>query len=245
MHSEAILQQLDLAAVARSCEQETAKYRRGEPSDERYCLELFKRALAHSAAREAHGSAPRYVDDQAREVLVATYSSYIRLQLNRKAVPAAALDELVQLTWFSFWRAANKGLVFEGLAAALAYMQRVAVSQVISYRRGERQQRELSLQAHMAETGQEPAAGAESELFTAYQRERFRERCAEVLPTALERQVFWLRYRRGLTPQAIAQVLNQRLPGTPYTARKVSDILDRCFRRLSEDPEIRDILQAD
>ncbi len=46
-------------------------------------------------------------------------------------------------------------------------------------------------------------------------------------------------------PQEIARRLNQTTGGQDYTARRVSNILEQSFRRLSEDQEIRDLLQGD
>ena len=99
----------------------------------------------------------------------------------------------------------------------------------------------------IATAGEAPLPGSLTDLFDLYSRRRFRERCRELLLDPLESQVFGLRYGQGFTPQEIARMLAQsgNAPDPPFTARRVSDMLERCFRRFSVDPEIRELLRGD
>lgn len=247
--TELALQQIVLAELVAACRRETVRFQREGESDARFCLEIFRRALRTGTLDEpVNGTAPEYIDEAAREQLVVLYTEYILAQVNRKALPTQAHGELIQDVWRNFWQAANRGLTFDTLAAALAYLRQVTVSEVIKHRRsGYRRAREESLQALVERVGEERAISPASDLFEAHARSRFRERCAEVIDEPHEYRIFWLRYGLGYSPKEIALHISR--PGfstaSGYTARNISDILERCFRRLSEDAEIRALLQGD
>ncbi len=242
------LQQITLTELVAACKRETARFQHSGTSAPRYCLELFHRALRLSNTAEADaGTATPYADDAAREQLVLLYTDYILAQINRAAIPSHWRSELVQDVWRNFWQAANHGLAFNTLAAALAYLKQVTVSEVIKYRRRKyRRAREESLQELTERVGEEPTTET-TDLFETHVRTRFRERCAEVIRDSEEYRIFWLRYGLGYRPKEIARLLTDANPSTSrrYTERNVSDILERCFRRLSEDSESRALLQSD
>lgn len=239
------LQQISLGEIVAACRRETTRFQRLGTSDPRFCLEVFQRALRLQSGSAAEaGTAPRYADEAARNELVNLYTDFILAHVNRNAVLPQQQPELVQDVWRNFWQAANNGLAFTSLAAALAYLRQVTVSEVIKFRRrGYRRAREESLQAIVEQSGQEPSVGPE-DLFVEHARARFRARCTELLDDATEHQIYWMRYGLGYSPKEIAQRLSQT-EDRKLTARNVSDILERCFRRLAEDPEIRALLQSD
>lgn len=247
--TEHALQQIALAELVAACRRETVRFQREGASDSRFCLEIFRRALRMGTLdRPTKGTAPAYADEAAREQLVVLYTEYILAQVSRKALPTQARGELIQDVWRNFWQAANHGLTFDTLAAALAYLRQVTISEVIKHRRGGyRRAREESLQALVERAGEEPAISPAADLFEAHARSRFRERCAEVINDPHEYRIFWLRYGLGYSPKEIAlRICEPGFSAAPrYTARNISDILERCFRRLSEDAEIRALLQSD
>lgn len=152
------LYQLPLNDLELACRSETRRFQRGEPSDQRYCLEIFRRALQHlSSSVSETTSVDRYADEAARNMLVSLYSEYIRAQINRAALPRQWHDDLVQDVWRNFWMAANHGLMFNTLAGALAYLRQATVSVVIKYCRTYRARaREESLQALVERDGEAP-----------------------------------------------------------------------------------------
>jgi RNA polymerase sigma factor (sigma-70 family) len=240
---------LPLLELESACVRETRRFRERGASDARFCLEIFRRALQHSVASgSAPMRSPTYADEAARATLVRIYTEYIRAQINRKALGQQAIDDLIQEVWRNFWMAANGGLLFPTLEAALSYLKLATASVVIKHlRRVQSRAREDSIQAMSAETGEAPLPAPDEGPFNAHIRQRFRARVRELLGATLEGEIYWLRYGHGYSPREIAALLAK----TPHnaddrlTARRVSDILERCIQRLSADPEIRDLLQAD
>lgn len=239
--------ELPLAELERSCRRETRRYKEQQTSDQHFCLEIFRRALEHRPAPAERSTAPVYADEDARDLLVTLYTDYIRAQINRAALQHALAEELIQEVWRNFWMAANSGLVFTSLGAALTYLQRATVSVVIkSARQTRARAREDSLQAMVERVGEEPLPGGAGDLFDQYARQRFRERCRELISDELEHRIFWLRHGYGFTPKEIVQHLARLdiAAEPPLTPRRVSDLLERTFRRLSQDTEIRTLLEG-
>src|SRR5919197_352841 len=88
------LEQWPLTEIDRACQRETTRYRRREPSDTRFCLEIFRRALIYDG-----GNPPIRVDEAAGEILTRTYTEFIKAQINRTALQASSIDDLVQQVW--------------------------------------------------------------------------------------------------------------------------------------------------
>jgi len=235
-----------LEDLTRACRGETIKFRKGQTSDGRFCLEIFRRALRIDASH-SDGNAPIYLDDAARETIIAIYTDFIQAQINRQAVPWIERDDVVQQIWLRFWQAARSGLSFPTLQAALSYLHLATVTTVIEVRRRERQrQREESLE--QPEGRSERVLFAAQDMFSEYTRRRFVTRCQEILAEPLERQVFWMRYSMGYAPREIARELAQQgisIKARAPTARIVSDLLEQMIKRLAVDLEIRDLLQSD
>jgi RNA polymerase sigma factor (sigma-70 family) len=260
---------MSLPDLEAACRQETRRFRNAGLSDARFCLEIFHRALLHApdhlastyeihtqqelAERSvpAHSTATglHYSDEAARIVLVQIYTDYIKAQINREAARMTPLDDLVQQVWLRFWRAANNDLVFHSLEAALNYLKQTTVSTLLENQRQLRKrQRDTSLEVLMSTTGAPMLIDSSGDLFLEHIQERFRARCREVLTDPFEYRVFWMRYGRGLPPREIARELvgeGVLANARPMTARTVSDLVERCCRRLRTDPEIQDLLRGD
>ena len=84
---------LSVAELCRRCSDETARYRSGEPHEDRFCLDLFRRAIVERGEECWTG-------------LVAIYAALVQgwCRAARKT-PTADLDELATLSWERFWRA--------------------------------------------------------------------------------------------------------------------------------------------
>lgn len=243
------LYEAPLRELERRCREESRRYRVQGFSDGRFCLEIFHRALNQSGRQDGAGASPSYADEPARELLVLIYTDYIRAQISRRARHLVQEEDVIHDAWSYFWQSANdQHLVFHSLGAALQYLSRVTLTAVIRHsRRTRRQQREESLQAMAEETGGEPLLAPYSDQFDEFARQQFRKRCYMCLPDLTTQQIFYLRYGLGYKPKEIAAWLNEHLEGrnVDYTARSVSDIVDRSIQKLSKDPEIRDLLQGD
>lgn len=246
------LEQLSLAELETACRQSTALYRRGEgaQSDPRFCLEIFRRALRLRAEESTDATSAASYDEDAWNVLVDIYTDFIKANINRQARHTEALDDLIQQVWLRFWRVARQGrLDFPSLDAALSYIKITTVTTLIESRRAFLERRREESLAYLNETtGTEPVAGTGNDPFTQHARKLFRDRCREVLTDPLEYRVFWMRYSMGIPPREIARqladegvMIRERKPN----ARVVSDLLERSFKRLKLDPEIRDLLRND
>lgn len=243
MSSEPI-EQLPLSDLEQACRKETQNYRRSLASDTRFCQEIFRRALGQLVE-----GVPQYMDEEARTILVRTYTPFIEANINRAAVRSLPFDDLVQQVWLRFWRAANRGLSFPTLEAALNYLKQTTVSTLIEAQRQQRKRdRDDSLQQVVGALGEESLNDTTADLFNQHSQQRFRERCREVLVDPLEYQVFWMRYGMALPPREIARILDRqgcRIKEQAPSARAVSDILERSCRRLRLDQEIYDLLRFD
>jgi hypothetical protein len=256
------VESLSLADLENACRRETKRYQHGEVSDRRFCLEIFHRALRQAvnssngtsavlvgAIKQRGGVAPHYTDEDARRLLVTIYSEFIKAQINRSAVPGIPLEDFVHQVWLHFWQAANNGLTFVSLEAALAYLKQTSISTLIRQRRRAWDvAREESLQQYVDVIGEGALADADADIFARHTQQRFRARCREILTDPLEYRVFWMRYGMALPPRTIAERLAQEdvlINGRSATARSISDLVDRCCKRLCLDQEIRDLLQSD
>jgi hypothetical protein len=80
------------ADLCRRFREETARYRPGEPSDDRCSFEVFRRAIVEG-------------DEHCWHEIVATFDGVVRGWCRRAAGGwASDLDELAALTWEKFWR---------------------------------------------------------------------------------------------------------------------------------------------
>jgi RNA polymerase sigma factor (sigma-70 family) len=268
-HESPLPESLPLAALEAACRQETRRFRNAGVGDSRFCFEIFRRALLHTAdllvsadgARTPQRSikrsvrpsstetTPTYGDEAARTVLVQIYTDYIKAHINREAARMTPLDDLVQQVWFRFWRAANNQLIFPSLEAALNYLKQTTISTLLEdQRQWRKRQRDTSLHEIMSRISEHTLIDSSADLFLAHIQQRFRDRCREVLTDPFEYRVFWMRYGRGLPPREIARELDGEgvlANARPMTARTVSDLLERCCRRLRTDPEIQDLLRGD
>ena len=233
MESEQLLpRQLPMVELERYCRAETLKRRRQETDDPRYCLEIFRRALAIPA------------DHEARETLVALYTSFIEAKLPASPLVMAitSREDLVQDTWFFFWRAARNGrLTFRTLPQALAYLGLARKSAVFNALRSARKpEQSLESEAEIADPMADPFSGMIKQAFL--------ERLRVVVDDPLHSRIFWLRYHDELPPRQIAELLNRErvsLDGQSPTAQAISQLLYQLCRRLEQDAEIQRLLKND
>lgn len=236
-----------LRIIEQKCVEQTKIYRREGRSDERFCLELFRRALAITGTN-THGM-PLYADEEARTLLITIYSQYLRALINRQATHTLSVEDIIQQAWLRFWQAARQGFVFTSLGEALSYLQLVLRATIIMARKEERQhRRDESLSTFLREGEEMQVADAFANLFPQHVRRRFDARCRELIVAPLDRRIFWMRFSEGYAPREIAHRLASEgmlLADKPATARRVSDCIERIFAMLERDPEIRDLLQSD
>src|SRR5258708_13307384 len=120
------LNTMSVAVLAEHCTRESSNYCNGEPSDDRYGLELFRRAVMQH-------------DQEAWEWLQHCYSELVLswLRWHPKHEPACYLDSKpnsVPQTFARFWLATthNQQLAFSTLASALQYL-RACTAQLLTH----------------------------------------------------------------------------------------------------------------
>src|SRR5436853_3092167 len=110
------LAEMSLMMLAEYCSQEINKYRHNEPSDERYGLEIFRRAVALR-------------DPEAWAVLQRQFTDNVRFWLARHTCREAALrheseQDYIDSAFRRFWQAvSDQTLTFTSLAGALRYLR--------------------------------------------------------------------------------------------------------------------------
>jgi hypothetical protein len=109
-----MIESLTVADLSRRCAEETARYLRREPSAERFCLELWRRAVVRR-------------DDDAWSAIYAQYEGMVRRWLN---APKDEEDEDVPTAFARFWHAVDsaKFAGFSSLAAVMQYLKMCAVT---------------------------------------------------------------------------------------------------------------------
>lgn len=222
--------ELPLAQLEQRCHEETAKWRAGQPNDERFCLEIFRRAVA------------LHRDEDAWQPLVVIYAFLI--EANIPWTPMLRLratrDDIAQDTWERFSKRARRGdLKCNFLGEILSFLKKTTRTAVIEWERKNRYQPEP------LPPGYDPPDPKNQ--FSSIDKEIFLKRARVVLKDPLMYAIFWLSYRYDLAPRQIVPVL-EKLGlswNRPLTVKIVTELLRQCIDRLAADPIIRGLLEAD
>jgi hypothetical protein len=116
-----------IAGLAHRCRQETDLFYRRLENDDRYCFELFRRAI-------------EYKNEQAWNLVIQQYSRQVASWVRRHEMYSAtdeSVDYFVNKAFFNFWRAfsrdAHKLQRFNTLKALLRYLQLCAHTSLKEY----------------------------------------------------------------------------------------------------------------
>ncbi|HEV8637344.1 MAG TPA: sigma-70 family RNA polymerase sigma factor [Chloroflexota bacterium] len=219
---------MPVAELTSRCREETAKFRRGEPSDERYCFELIRRAVC---AR----------DQAAWEVVLAQYRGMV-LAWVRQHPSAAALGEeddyWVTSTFERFWSAVGPERfgAFPGLAAVLRYLKMCTHSLLIDEARGRRSAELTSLDEAEQESDRE--ADVEALAVGSLTGQDLWSTILRVLPEEVDRRVLYLSFASELKPGEI----HERHPELFASVADVYRIKRNALDRLRRSAEIREFL---
>ena len=212
--------QMNLATLEKRCQQEMINYRKGQVYDDRYCLEIFYRALKKQ-------------DDQASELLVRSLRGMAIGWLRShprydSAMRYESEDNYVIEAFARLWNARHdKSTNFETLGAALFYLKRSLLTAVQDTLRFYEKQ-----VVQLAEPGtgssDEPVAQEEDdgrELWEVLQ---------SFLPSEREKQLAYLMFHCNLKPREIMQ----RRPGMFSDVGEIyhlhRNIMDRFKRNMDQ-----------
>ena len=210
------LEEIDVAELAERCAQEAAKSRRKRPADDRYCFELFRRAIVQQ-------------DQRAWE---AVFHQYRRLVYGWIGASHREVEDLVNETFARFWQGVTPDKFqsrFHDLGGVLAYLKVCARNLVINYeRRRERERLAHSLLEELTVHPPDPERKAIENLagrkLAAYLKSHLQDKRDQL--------VFHLSFELGLKPK---EIYEQR-PHEFESAKQVSRIKERVLKRLRQNP---------
>jgi RNA polymerase sigma factor (sigma-70 family) len=210
------LEEMDVAELAERCAQETTKSRRKRPADDRYCFELFRRAIVQQ-------------DQRAWE---AVFRQYRRLVYSSVGGSHPKVEDLVNETFARFWQGVTPDKFqsrFHNLGGVLAYLKVCARNLVINYeRRRERERLAHSLVEGLTVHPPDPERKAIENLVG----QRLAAYIKSCLQDKREQLVFHLSFELGLKPKEI----HEQHPHEFESAKQVSRIKERVLKRLRRDP---------
>ena len=218
------LRQTPLAELARACGEETHKFQRGQPSDDRFCFELIRRAVCD----QDHG---------AWEAVLAQYRGIVLgwVKLQRAARRVREDDDFwVSRTFERFWGAVGPERFgqFASLAALLKYLKMCVHSVVLDEvrARGPAEMEPLeAIEGQPAESG--PAAPDAGELATDHVAgQELWDAIMQEVPDESERQVVYLSLALDLKPAEIQQRHPGRFPSVADVYRIKRNVLERLRR---------------
>lgn len=207
---------MKLAELEHCCIGEMGKYRRNEPYNDQYCLEIFRRAMLLR-------------DAQAWSVLEKLFHTIVRgwIRCHPKKDIAYRYDsedgyvaQVFERLWHSSKR--NETLEFSTLAAALGFLRRIVNSAIIDTLRFHWRSRETPLPepgfaeepvAHVSDDGKEMWEAIES-----------------LLPNARERRLAYLLYHCGLKPREVVRFCPGEFDNVQEIFRIKRNIVERLVR---------------
>ncbi len=205
-----------LSALADRCMSEIDNYRRGEESNDQYCLEIFRRAT-----QERDDAAWTLLVDRFQEFLLAAFRRHPR---SEAASRLDSPENYVAKAFAHFWNAVhNQQLMFTSLGAALRYLRICLNSAILDMLRSYTRAREVPL-PEPGFAGEPTAADSEegsSELW---------EVIRDMLPNEREQRLAFLLFHCNLKPRVIVRLCPQEYPDVNEIFRMTRNIVDRLER---------------
>ena len=211
---------LSNASLAEHCLLEMEAYRRGEPYDEGYGLELFRRATVEG-------------DAEAWEWVQRCFSEMVLGWLRRHPSRAAACrleseENYVALAFERFWQATalTQQVTFKTLAAAMHYLRASLHGAMLDTLRAYSRPKEVPL-PEPGEPG-EPIAEEQTEAGEVW------EVLQTLLPSRREQRLVYLLYHCGLKPREIVRFCPQEWSDVQEIYHLRRNILDRLMRNTDQ-----------
>ncbi len=216
------------AQLAQLCAEEQQHYRQHAPSDDRYCLELFRRAIGQR-------------DERAWELLYQQFSGTVHGWLRQHPCSNRLPDHdepdvYVTAAFRKFWLAtAAPGAStpdFATLASVLAYLRSCLNSVVLDeMRQIQARQREEPLERAHDTAAEEPGQQTAQELWALIER---------ALPDRRERRLVYLLFVLDMKPREVTRAAPQDFPSAQEVYRLIRNIRDR----LQRNPALRAWLES-
>ena len=213
------LGQMSLTMLAVYFAQEMDKYRQKEPSDERYSLEILRRAVVLR-------------DNEAWAILQSQFTENIRFWLARHACRKAALryeseQDYIDHTFRRFWQAvSDQTLTFTNLAGALRYLRLCLHCAIMDT---------LRVYDHpRVEALPKPEHPDESQVEDSYHEDEMWETLRHLLTNERERRVAYLHFRCNLKPRDIMRYCPDEFRSEEEIYRLKRNIMERIIRNMDK-----------
>ncbi len=211
---------MSVAALAEQCKREINSYLLGEASDERYCLELLRRATVQG-------------DQLAWECLQELFSNLVRSWLRRHPNREAAYrldseENYIAQAFERFWQATsqNQQLEFRTTAAALQYLRVSLHGTLVDTLRTYSRRREVALP--------EPGTYAEPLMEDDTDGGDVWEMLEQMLHDVRERRLAYLLFHCGLKPREIVRLCPQEFSEVNEIYRLRRNIFERLRRNADQ-----------
>ncbi len=212
-------QALSISALVEQCQQEIQGYRRGEPSNEAYGLELLHRAIMQGDQAAWAGL---------QQCLGEMVRGWLRCHSSRSAACYWESEEnYVALAFERFWQATvPQRVAFETFAGALAYLRASLHGAILDTLRAYSRPKEVSL----------PEAGESGEPYGDDQTDNSDvwEILQSMLPNGREQRLAYLLYHCGLKPREIVRFCPQEWSNIQEIYRLRRNIMERLLRNADQ-----------
>src|SRR5215469_1440422 len=211
---------MSLAVLAERSMSEIDNYRRGEPSNDQYSLEIFRRAML-----EHDDAAWTLLEDRFKDFLL---SSFRRHPKSETASRLDSPENYVARAFARFWLAAvhNQQLEFTTLAAALHYLRGCLNSTIVDALRANSRMKEVA--PLELDFGWEPAIEDHDDGRDLW------EVLSGILPGERERRLAYLLYHCNLKPREIVRVCPQEFHEVEEIYRMRRNIMERVQRNVDQ-----------
>jgi RNA polymerase sigma factor (sigma-70 family) len=221
-HQEGLVDGLSVSELARCCAEETSKFLRQSVSNDRYCLELFRRAIVRH-------------DEDAWACIYQQYAPLVLTWVNQHQSATLLLGQdsssaLVNAAFAKFAQALTPAKMgnFDTLAAVLKYLK-MCVHSVIADEVRARQARQYEETLEAIE--QEPAADDPAEhVIAGLSVQSLWQVIQEELNSEDERLLLYLAYVQGMKPAEICAHQRQLFPTVEDVYRIKRNVLERLRR---------------
>lgn len=210
------LSQAALPALATLCSKELQRHRRREPADDRYCLEILRRAIVQQV-------------DLAWSMVQQCFSQVVRIWLRSHSSSDIALlhdseENYIAQTFSRFWFAMRtQRLEFATLNSVLSYLHATLNGIIMDTTRVHFRLAEVPLPD--PDFPEEPAAEEEPQDGVALW-----ESIQSLIPDEGERRLVYLLYYCGLKPREIASRFPDEFADVKTVYRLNQNIIDRLRR---------------
>jgi len=207
---------MSLPALADRCMSEINNYRRGEASNDQYCLEIFRRAM-----QEHNGEAWDLLVGRFQEFLLAAFRRHPRCEA---ALHLDSPENYVARAFERFWVAAayNQQVTFTSLGGALRYLRVCLNGAILDTLRSYARTREVPLP--------DPGFAGEPTVVDPDEESELWEVIRTMLSSERERRLAFLLYLSNLKPREIVHRFPQEFPDVNEIYRLRRNIMDRLVR---------------